>query len=451
MPDKDQLVFPTDSITNQHVFMLGILSVTKTATQHGKLSLAQFPHKTLQEYAAGGHVAAEYIEGRTEAWEKVKMIFSQLFKSTERNSYPYKGETNRSFHPPYTEEQQKNIITATKKCMEAIMDNPRGRVAAIKKLAKVFLDKGFYDEDPDIPTLRGVAESLREAKDMTKDEFDALFEFVIEILSLADRKQKKMIQRAKRVCNSSIHASKYALILWLMINWMEKKPDEAIEVLSSTLLTSMSSTVMISSKAVTRQVQWLQDQANSAKILFRFILGKLTRHRQLAEEILKEIAELLLEHAFDSSSGEVLPIHFIQQYLLDLMSDEAGLSHQFPTSTLYCSEMEFPPDFTEAPLVVHINWHSSDKHVPDMTKAKALSAEEIGSNFQPTIDQMENMQSLMLMELHDIEDKALDGDYSKRLAKALSLTRLVSLALDNIQDTTLCTHLLQNLPSSLLM
>ena len=121
------------------------------------------------------------------------------------------------------------------------MDNPGGRVAAIKKLAKVFLDKGFYDEDPDIPTLREAAKSLREAKELTPDEFSASFEFVIELLSLADSEQKKkMKERANRVYHSRIHASKYALILWLMVNWMDKNADDAVEILSSTLQTSIS-------------------------------------------------------------------------------------------------------------------------------------------------------------------------------------------------------------------
>ena len=117
---------------------------------------------------------------------------------------------------------------------------------------------------------------------------------------------------------------------------------------------------MVSSQVVTKQVQRLQYHVNSTKILFRFILGRLTRHRHLADKILKEIAELLIEHAFDSSSGEVLSIHFIQQYILDLMP-EAGLSDEFPNSALYSSKMELPPHFTEAPTVVHMSSHSSDR------------------------------------------------------------------------------------------
>ena len=451
---KDKLVFPTDVIKNPDVLKLGILSVTKTVTHQGHRSLAQFPHKTLQDYAAAGHVANEYIEGRTGAWEKVKQIFSQLFKLTEKNSKgernrkKNKAETKRNLHPTYTEEQQKNIITGAKKCIQGMMDDPDGRVAAIKRWTKVFLDQGFYDDDPDIPTLREASENLRERKMMNDDEFDALFDFGMELLSLADSEQKKkMKERANRVYNSRFDAWKFASILWLMVNWMEINPEEAMEVLSSTLLNIISSSVMVLSTAVTKQVQWLQDQANSTKTLFRFILGKLTRHRKFAEEILREIADLLLENAFDSSSGEVLSIHFIQQYLLDLMP-EAGLSHEFPTSALYNSKMKIPQDFTEAPLIADINWQICSQH-PDITKAKALSAVKIDNNFESAINQMENMQSLKQMELRDIEEKALANDNSKRLAEALSSTSLVSLVLDSIEDPILCTNILKNLPSSL--
>ena len=272
---KDQLVFPTNSITNQHVFTLGILSVTKTVTPYGNLSLAQFPHKSLQEYAAGGHVANEYIEGRTEAWEKVKTIFSELFKPTDRNSYSCRGEINRSFHPPDTREQQKTIVNGTKKFIGAIMDNPRGRVAAIRKLTKVFVDKGFYDDEPDKSEVRKACANLREVQNIPSEEFNAIFEYGFQILCLADKEQKKkMIERADKLCRSRFDASKFVLELWLMVNWMDKNPDEAIEVLSSTLLSFISSSTMVSSKAVTKQVQWLQDLANSTKTLFQIHLGK---------------------------------------------------------------------------------------------------------------------------------------------------------------------------------
>ena len=443
---KDKLVFPTDSITNEHVLRLGLLSVTRTETPCGKMSWAQFPHKTLMEYTAGSHVATEYINGRTEAWEKVKTMFSGLFESTARNSYSSKREMNQGDHTHYTADQQKNTINGMKKFVEAIMDNPRGRVDAIRKMTKVFLDKGFYDVDPDMSRVRQAAASLREAEKMNEAEFNAIFEYGFEFLSMADPEQKKkMIERAKRVYDSRLDANKLALILRLMVNWMDKKPDEAWEVMSSTC----QNTVMIPLKAITKQVQWLQDQANSMKILFRFILGKLTRHRELAEEILKEIAELQLEHAFDSSSREVLSIHFIQQYLLDLML-EAGLSHQFPTRVLYSSEMDLPLDYIEAPLVVHISSHTSEKNIPDITKAKALSIAKIDSNFRPTINQIHKIKSLILMELCDIEEEALGSDESQRLAKALSSTGLESVVLDGIKDAILCTGILENLSSSLL-
>ena len=76
---KDQLVFPINAIINQDVLKLGILSVTKITTPYGKESLALFFHKTLQDYAAGGHVATEYQKGNTEPWKKVKTIIFKTF------------------------------------------------------------------------------------------------------------------------------------------------------------------------------------------------------------------------------------------------------------------------------------------------------------------------------------------------------------------------------------
>ena len=237
---KDQLVFPTNSITNEHIFRLGLLSVTKTATPHGNISLAQFPHKTLQEYAAGGHVATEYIEGRAGAWNQVKAIFVQLFMSTERNSYSCTAEINRGLHRLETADQQKNIINATKKFIDALMHSPRGRVAAIKNLTKVFLDKGFYDEEPDKATLRKAWEGLAEVKDMSHEEVNSSFEFGFELLSLADSDQKKkLIERANKTLRNPLDACKHVMKLWLMVNWMDNNPDEAIKLLSSTLLSSI--------------------------------------------------------------------------------------------------------------------------------------------------------------------------------------------------------------------
>ena len=99
---------------------------------------------------------------------------------------------------------------------------------------------------------------------------------------------------------------------------------------------------------------------------------------------MKEIAELLLQHALDNSSEEVLSIHFIQQYILDLML-EAGFSHQFPTSALYSSEMELPPDFLNAPLVVHLKSLPTDARLPDMSEVRAPSTAKFVNSFNPVI------------------------------------------------------------------
>ena len=156
---KDRVVFPTDSIANEHIFRLGILSVTKTETPYGKLSLAHFHHTTLQEYAAGGHVGTEYKKGNTDPWKRVKMEFTELFTSTVDNSKRQKRKRNQTTpFPDPTEHQTKALFSATVKFIEAIMRSPE---ASIKKMAKVVLDKGVYADDPDLPTLRESTEKSR--------------------------------------------------------------------------------------------------------------------------------------------------------------------------------------------------------------------------------------------------------------------------------------------------
>ena len=323
---KDQLVFPTDSITNPDVLLLGLLSVTKTATPHGKKSLAQFAHKTLQEYAAGGHVATEYINGRPAAWEKVKSAFTELFTPTEKSTRKRKRKTNQNGQFADVADQHINTISATVKFIEAIMRNPE---ASIRKMAKIMLDKGFYDEDPDLSTLRQALKNLEETRDFTEQEFNALFDYGMHFVSSADDEQKKKLkQRASNLLNNNFGAQKLATILSLMTTCMQNDQDGAIEVLATTVQSFFSSTTMVSPREATKSAKWLQDQVNSMKILLRFILGKLRAHRTPAEQILKEVAGLLLDHAYDRSSGEVMSFHFIRQYLLDLMS-EAG----FPTNS----------------------------------------------------------------------------------------------------------------------
>ena len=443
---KDQLVFPTDSITNPDVLLLGLLSVTKTATPHGKKSLAQFAHKTLQEYAAGGHVATEYINGRPAAWEKVTTAFTELFAPTVESTRKRQRKTNQNGQFADAAEQHVNTISSTVKFIEAIMRSPK---TSIRKMAKIMLDKGFYDDDPDLPTLRQALKNLEETKDFTDEEFNAFFDYGMHFQSLADSEQKKKLkQRASNLLNNNFDAKKLAMILSLMTTLktacMKTDQDGAIEVLS-TNVESMLSTTMVSPQEATKSAKWLQDQANSMKILLRFILGKLRAHQTAAEQVLKDVARLLLDHAYHRSSGEVMSLHFIKQYLLDLML-EAGIAHEFPIDALYVSDMMRPCNVVPCPLVVHINSSTSLESLPDITMAKALKLENVMSSLSPVIL---NMRNLKAVELQNISVNVLKTHECKKLANAWSSSgSFVYLVLESIQDVSVCYILVKNLPPS---
>ena len=101
--------------------------------------------------------------------------------------------------------------------------------------------------------MRQALANLREVEKLNEKEFNAGFEYMFELLSMADPEQKKkMIESAKRVYGSHFDASKFALEMWLMVNWMDKNPHEAMDVPFSTLQSAVYSTVMVSSKAVTK-------------------------------------------------------------------------------------------------------------------------------------------------------------------------------------------------------
>ena len=444
---KDKLVFPTDSITNQDVFTLGILSVTKTETPHGKVSLAEFAHKILQEYAAGGHVATEYVAGRKGPWGKVKTVFTKRYTPATHSSTKQGTKTNQNGQFPGSAEQRTNTISATVKFIEAVMHkNPE---ASIRKMAKIIVDKRVYDDDPDLPTLRQALRNLDETTDFTEEEFDAFFDYAMHLLSLADSEQKKkMTQRARNLLDSRFDAKKLALILSLMTSCMKSDQDGALEVILTTVQSLFSSTTTMSPQEATKRAKWLQDQADSMKILFRFILGKLRTHRTEAEQILADVATLLLDHAYDPHGGEVLSFHFIKQYLLDLML-ETGISDEFPNDTLYISDKMRPGKVVPSPLVIHINSSTSLESLPDLTRAKALKLENVTEGLEPLISQIKNMRQLILVEFQNIENNVLQPDHCKKLAEAIASSgSLVSLVLDTVNDAFLCGQLIQNLPSS---
>ena len=438
---KGKLTFPTRKLTNTDILKLGILSVARTESQYDQNSLAEFAHETLQEFGAASHVAKEYIKGNNEPWQRVKTAFAELFQPTTDKARTRK----RAAHDFRFADAADHIhvVSATVKFIEAIMREPE---ASLRKMAKVILIKDVYGEDTDRQTLRQALRGLSETDSFTEDEFNAFFDYAMHFLSLADKEQReKLKERASNLLDNKSDGTKLAMILSLMTACMEKDEEGAIEVLWTTVQSLFMPTTTMFPQEAKRWNQWLQDQANSRKTLFRFILGNLRKreHRTEAEEVLKDVAELLLDHAFDRQSSEVLSFHFISQYIQDIMS-EAGFSGQYSNNTLFLSHTMHHCGHVLSPVVVHIK-SAPPESLPDITKARALKLEKITSNLDPLTKQIQKMTDLTLVELQNM----LGAEELKKLAKALSESgSIVSLVLDTVKDAWLCSALLQNLPSS---
>ena len=112
----------------------------------------------------------------------------------------------------------------------------------------------------------------------------------------------------KMVRSQDKTARNFVIVLQLIGRWMNSDPVGSTELLTSIVKRLLSSADVLSFQSVTTQVQRLQDQANSMKILFRFIVGKLPP--ELSNKILGEITEVLVARAFDHGSGGVYQFTF---------------------------------------------------------------------------------------------------------------------------------------------
>ena len=73
----------------------------------------------------------------------------------------------------------------------------------------------------------------------------------------------------------------------------------------------------------------LLERVEYNKTLFRFIIGKLANHPTERDDILQEMAVLLVQHSYDSDTGDVLPVQEMESFLWDLKSEslpDAGIT-----------------------------------------------------------------------------------------------------------------------------
>ena len=431
--EVQQLVFSREEITNENILKLCILSGTKTLTGFRKTSSVQFLHETVQEYFTAAHVTKNLKAGNRKPWEKIKEMYRKLFRPdvhTETTSRKRARYDQLSSAAPAKNKRAELLGSATKKYVNSTADI----AATLKANHKASLENGFFDNDIDVPKIHKVMKSFQETQSFTDEEFEAMFDFLIEYISKCSPEQRRKHKEFAMEMAYNDEISKHIAVLNMVNAGVNLDPTAFGEMMLSHAERTLASGEIASFQSVIPQIQWLQDQANSMKILFRFIVGKLDG--DLVNQILGEIAELLVDRALDSDSGEALPIIFLVRYMQDLMVEV-----QTPSPTLqarqYSGIIECMKDATCCEGI--------------QTKAafNALRLEGFSQDLQPIIHLIQRVKKFTLIELHKIDGSQVSQDHCKELSMALSSAAALSLTLDGIRGAGLMQGILAGLPSTL--
>ena len=460
----EQLVFPREEILDENMYQLGILSGSNKLTGFIPTSSIQFVHKTVQEYSTAGHVTKQLKLCNPGPWQAIKKMYADSFSLNTDPSTPL-AERQRSrqtsrrrrtaydsavVDPGEADDRATVLNSATQKWVPALLRRTASKEAAVKRLLKFILDRGFMDDNPDLTFLWETAKSFPATQSFTDDERAFVFDyFMKEVMLLADKEQKRKLRERvdKIVHTNNNEARKFALVLQMVARWMNKDPRGSLELLTAVVQKLVSAGDTVAFQSVATSEQWLQDEANNMKILFRFIMGKLSE--DLAAQILVEITEMLVEQAFDSDSGGVMSIHFLKQYVNDLMS-EARLSPEDVTCAIYSSDQRgLKAPFIPAPAIAVIKNSLSLDVRPSHVAPNAVSLEQIQGSLIPIINMVQSMKNLTVIELHNISSSALNPQECLTFAEALSSSSSVlSVFLNQVDDAALCSNIMNLLPAS---
>ncbi len=455
-PTQQRLVFSRDEISNEDVFKLGLLSATKTVTGFKPTATVQFPHKTVQEYSTSGHVARELVAGNREPWEALKTMYSNQFKGDADVSSLREGRRKRpkleaQLSTTTTEDRRAVIInSAAQKFLAAMRRTEGGKDEGLRLMFKTVLEKGFLDDEPDIALLWKTTQTYPATQDFTEEEKRVTFDFVLELLDMFDLEQKKKTREwfARGNMDTEVTMKNYGVMMVMVCSWMNRNPAGALDLLTGVFQKLLSSGDLITFQAVTENYQWLQEQTNSMKILLRFLMGKLQPHPDLARQILREIAEMLVAHAFHPGSGEAISVYPLKSYITDLMN-EAKIPLSSATEALYSSEGCTTQGKVPTPVIVNLKGPIGDVFVPSRNGPNALKLEDVSGNLTPVVELVRHMQNLTVFELQNIPTGVLEPEEFETLAETLaSAGTVLSVFMDVIDDVSIANAVVRNLPAS---
>ena len=399
----------------------------------------------VQEYSTADHVTKNLKARNREPWERIKEMYRKLFTCdtpTETTSRKLAKRDQHSLTAAASEERAKLLGSAIKK----YVNSTENIAATLKSNHKASLENGLFDDEIDVPKIHQVMKSFPETRSFTDEEFNAIFDYMIEYISKCSPEQRRKHKEIAIDIAYKYEIGKYTAILNKFSVLVNQDPTTFGQKMLSHAERSLSSGETASFQSVIPQIQWLQDQANSMKIMFRFIVGKL--EGDLVSQILGEIAELLVEHAVDSDSGEALPIIFLVKYIQDLITEIHPSPLALATGQYSESFKQLDTNISIS-AIMYINDATCCERIQTNTAFNALTLKEILPNLTAIIQLIKRVKKLTLIEMQGIDASLVSQDYCEELSKALSLARARSLTLDGVCGVCLVHPVLAKLPSTL--
>ena len=439
-----QLVFSRDEVKNENVFKLGLLSGEKAGSGFKPTTVLQFPHKTFQENCGADHIVRRLEANDRKPWETIVRQFHETFTTDEDQSQLRKPT------PELTREETDEELTQTRllgravqKFWGALSIHPN-RNAAVIHILHSLMRVGAFDAEIDLASVWDeYAKYPLVVETLNDEEKEAVFDFIGQEL-LVDTtpdwraQQKQWVQTLTDEDDERL--TTYFLGVQMVVSWIENDPDMAKQKLRE-MAATFTAQGNLPSQSVSQDFTQLWDHISAYNPLFRFIIGKLPAG--LAQQILLEIAVMIVQHALDECSGGVLPFYLLQSLTEDFMK-ENGLADDEANESF------------GSQVLLHLNGKRNLEYTqlsptPYKYAALKISGTEVqdGAEFlNNLISQLNRITNIHIAELEDITVGHSPPTIGKKFVDALYKSPLVSLELRNL-DHCLTSYLTQNLPMSL--
>ena len=420
--DTRDRVLLREDIANDNMFKVGILSGTN------------FLHETFRAFSTAGHITRELRQGNRDPWEMIKETYVQELRVSDSRKSRFQIPLCRDVI------DIEALTSATKKFINNIKINEKGQAKTIRILLKAAVTKGFlHDDEVDREKLWKICSLIAELDSFTEQEMKTTVHFMADFLSKLNREQKhRYTEMIVDFLDSDGTEFTYVSDIRERMN---KSPKQFTETMMAITQQIVSSGEQFNLQSVNKELLWFQHQSNSMKGLFRFIMGKL-RGSNMARDVLKEIGELLVTNSVDNNNGQALSVSFLKQYIQHLMA-EGGMPSDTANLALHASDTTCNTSnrALDIPAVLCIK-----ATIPEFRESNvrptALKLEDITGNLSPSINLIETLKYLTVVELYRV--KTSDSRNVEQLAECLQCRPIVSVHMEEL-DTVLSIAVVRKL------